>query len=192
MVLKYILLCAWLGLVFLGLSRLNDFSQTPGKSSEVPFKFPSHSTLASRSKKPLLLVFIHPKCVCSRATVSELEKLIPHLSNIEVKVIFNQFSGRDIAWTKNDLWVRAEKIKGIEMILDERSRETQMFKVETSGHTFLFDEKGELVFSGGITPARGHEGESNGQMMIKKWIKTRANMSTFEKVFGCELFGIKS
>ena len=34
------------------------------------------------------------------------------------------------------------------------------------GHVLLYDKNGALVFSGGVTPARGHEGDSIGNSMI--------------------------
>ena len=106
------------------------------------------------------------------------------LNGVDVKVIINQTQGRDIASVK--------KIEGVEFVSDNGGYEAKLFQVYTSGHSFLFDENRKLIFSGGLTPGRGHEGLNQGQLVIKKWLRDRSFFYEFEKVFGCEQFGSKS
>lgn len=189
---KKIFLIIWIGLVMGGLWSLENFSGSAGKSTRAPASLPLESRLVSKSGKPLFLVFIHPKCSCSHATYIELKKLKPYLQGVEVKVIFNLFDQQSTDWSKTDLWEKFSSLPDVEMVIDSKSRETKIYQVTTSGHAFLYDEKLRLVFSGGLTPSRGHEGQTNGQIFVKSWLKNRSSQSFIEKVFGCDFFGIQS
>lgn len=138
--------------------------------------------------RPVFLVFVHPKCSCSKATITELSKLMPSLEGVSVKIIFNQYA-KDEDWVRGELWQQALKIEGAEMISDFGGKITAEYGVKTSGHSFLFDENGKQIFSGGLTIARGHEGASAGAEFLKQWKKQQKKETFFERVFGCEHFG---
>ena len=58
----------------------------------------------------------------------------------------------------------------------------------TSGHALLFDRDGHLLFSGGITPARGHEGDNFGASAIAARLAGRPAPAE-TPVFGCPIAG---
>ncbi len=49
---------------------------------------------------------------------------------------------------------------------DADGREARHFGAATSGQTLLYDERGTLVFSGGITGARAHAGDNVGRQSL--------------------------
>jgi hypothetical protein len=60
------------------------------------------------------------------------------------------------------------------------------FGALTSGHTVVYDPSGRLLFSGGITSARGHAGENMGSELILAQLARKTNPQT-HAVFGCPL-----
>ena len=59
----------------------------------------------------------------------------------------------------------------------------------TSGHALLFDRDGRLLFRGGITPARGHEGDNFGASAIAARLAGRPARAE-APVFGCPIAGL--
>lgn len=94
-------------------------------------------------------------------------------------------SGSD--WDETTLRVSAATIPGVKMLSDVDGVEARRFGAETSGHTLLFDRNGHLLFNGGITHWRGHDGANAGERAIVSLINHQpaARSSTF--VFGCSL-----
>lgn len=52
----------------------------------------------------------------------------------------------------------------------------------------LFDSEGDLLFSGGITPSRGHEGANVGTRRIVDLVERGDTDRNVANVFGCGLF----
>jgi hypothetical protein len=73
------------------------------------------------------------------------------------------------------------------VLRDEGGREGSRFAVGTSGGVVLYDTRGRLLFRGGITAARGHEGDSFGQERIASLLTTGAADRADAPVFGCAL-----
>ncbi len=70
----------------------------------------------------------------------------------------------------------------------EDGDEARRFGAATSGHVMLYDAAGRLHFSGGITPARGHEGDSLGRDAVIDLIEAyRSAGRRCSPVFGCPL-----
>ena len=72
-------------------------------------------------------------------------------------------SGAPDGWADSDIARDAAAIPGVLTFRDEDGDEARRFGAATSGHVMLYDAAGRLHFSGGITPARGHEGDSLGR-----------------------------
>ena len=91
------------------------------------------------------LMFVHPKCPCSRASVSELAVLLAHSAgNLRSQIIFLKPPGKDDSWTHTDLWRDASKLPATVVISDVRGRETSLFRVAVSGETVIYDAAGNL------------------------------------------------
>ncbi len=114
-----------------------------------------------------LVVALHPKCPCSRATVAELSRLLTHApSAVRTHILVVRPTGAPEGFEHTDLWRTAGTIPGASLRVDPGGRVAALFGAQSSGHVVLFDEHGLLRFEGGITAARGHEGGSDGQDAI--------------------------
>ena len=51
------------------------FKGDPQATTGIVPQWPAESTIARLTERPTLVLFLHPKCPCSRATVGELERL---------------------------------------------------------------------------------------------------------------------
>jgi len=92
-------------------------------------------------------------------------------------------------WEIAGLWESVANMPGVKLSVDNDGIEARRFGSSTSGHVMLYNTQGQLVFSGGITAARGHSGENDGRSAIVALL-TQGQAATDETpVFGCQLFG---
>lgn len=175
----------WVGLVVLSIGLINWYATVPGKNS-TSVRIPAGTKLLPE-KNPRLLVFLHPKCLCSEATMTELQNLLPELRDIDVTVVFRELENNS-DWMKGTLFERAKKTKGISIVIDGKGEEAKLFGAHTSGHAVLTTTNGLIAFSGGLTPSRGHTGESAGKDFLLSWNRSRAPASFITDIFGCNLF----
>jgi hypothetical protein len=169
-----------------GFHELMLYSGSPGKSSTILGAWPSSSKL-SRPKHDHIVMFIHPGCSCSKASVSELSRLMSKASDLTVQVVVMKSAKLEKLFDKNPLIEAVKKIPRTKIIYDQDGIEANLFHAETSGLTNLYNKKAELVFTGGLTMARGHEGGSEGKDAILSYLQgQQAKKSSL--VFGCNIF----
>jgi hypothetical protein len=120
--------------------------------------------------------------------MDELAQVVARIQNkASIYVLFYTPSGSSHDWENTDLRHIAEKIPSVNVLSDVDGVEAQRFGAETSGHTFLFDRNGRLLFSGGITASRGHSGNNAGESSIVSLISGGTNGRPNTLVFGCSL-----
>ena len=118
--------------------------------------FPRKSAVRLVSDKLTLVLFAHPHCPCTRASLHELDGLLAETQNrVSVTVVFTIPDGVTADWEQGDLWNSATSIPGLRVIRDQGGGEAHRFDVEGSGHVLLYAPSGKLLFSGGITASRG-------------------------------------
>lgn len=179
----------WLVLIGAGLGYIWSYQNTPGGPGVPPAEWPAASRIQTTAQLPTLVLMIHPHCPCSRATIGELALLMAHaqgLMNVNVLFITPREFSED--WGKTDLWNSAQSIPGVKVMIDQDGVEAGLFKSLTSGQAMLYDTSRRLVFSGGITAARGHAGDNEGRAAILSWLTTGAAATKQTAVFGCPLF----
>jgi len=133
-----------------------------------------------------VLVFIHPHCPCSRATLRELERDLAAGAPAAVHVFFVQPRGADSGFEKGPLWDQASAIKGVKLHVDAGGVFAAQLGATLSGHVLVFDAAGERTFAGGITPARAHEGESGARQAFIASLASDSRQAT-TTTFGCLL-----
>jgi hypothetical protein len=136
-----------------------------------------------------LVLALHPMCPCSRATIGELSRLMTN-DHVQAYVLFVRPTGVPIGWEHTDLWDAAAAIPGVTVMADEQGAWSGRFGALTSGQTYAYDASGQLLFSGGITAARGHMGDNAGSDAIIRILCGRsrdATAFTSAPVFGCPL-----
>lgn len=176
----------WLVVVGLGTGMLWKYSNTPNPDPSPPAHWPATTTIPRANGHATLVMFVHPRCSCTVASMGELAVLMAHCQGlVNAHVVFFRPSGSREDWTHSDLWRAAAIIPGVTVQADEDGREAQLFHAETSGHTALYDAQGQLVFDGGITASRGHSGDNAGRDAITAWLHGQTLEHTQTPVFGC-------
>ncbi|HEX8139221.1 MAG TPA: hypothetical protein VF544_16780 [Pyrinomonadaceae bacterium] len=179
----------WLVAVCFGLSVLWGYESTPGVSAQPPRAWPSDSSIPRAQGSATLVMMAHPHCPCTRASIGELASLMAHTEgHLKAYVLFLKPEALSDGWERTDLFESARSIPGVTALVDADGREAQRFHSATSGQTMLYDGEGRLLFTGGITGARGHSGDNAGRSAIESLVRTGAAEQSESLVFGCPLF----
>jgi hypothetical protein len=93
----------------------------------------------------------------------------------------------DEAWTHSDLWRSAQAIPGVHVQEDVDGAEAARFGAYTSGQVVLYAANGALLFRGGMTGSRGHEGDNAGEERIISLVTRGTSDSDHSSVYGCSL-----
>ena len=186
--LELLLAAAWLIVVGIGLIHFQHYNATAGGFGQVEDAWPDNSRLRHPGSGKTLLMFAHPRCPCTRASLKELALALADIDcDIKATVVFFRPDGADAGWTDTDLVCRAAEIKGLKIIWDDGGRLADLYRVETSGHVLVFDQDGALLFSGGITSMRGHEGSNGGFDALVHSLTDSSARAGDSPVFGCPL-----
>ncbi|NNJ26298.1 RedB protein [Alienimonas chondri] len=153
----------WFSVVADGVSRLWDYSSAPGQAAIAADSFPNGTTFEPAGPDGRLLMFLHPKCPCSRASVSELARILSAAdAPPDTVAVFFTPADAGPEWPRTDLWRAAAAIPQVSCIADPGGRLADQFGAATSGTSLYYDGEGRRTFSGGVTAGRGHCGDSLG------------------------------
>jgi hypothetical protein len=179
----------WLCGVGSGLYVLWAYENRPGTAANAPGAWPSASALTRSADAPTLVFVAHPQCTCTRASLDELAEILARATtHPRTYILFLKPSTVDASWEQTDLWKRASALRNVTVVRDDEGVEAHRFGVETSGQTFLYDDRGALIFSGGITGSRGHEGDNAGELSLVALLSHTEPQKRDTSVFGCPLF----
>jgi hypothetical protein len=179
----------WLTGVVSGLWVVWAYENRPGVGATAPHGWPARTALTPASDGPTLLFVAHPQCTCTRASLDELAEVLARASNHpKTYVLFLRPSVFETGWEQTDLWRRAASLPNVTVLRDDDGAEARQFGVETSGQTLLYDSRGALIFSGGITGSRGHAGENAGEAALVTLLTRGHADRSGASVFGCPLF----
>ena len=182
-------LIGWAVLLIAGLAAMAVRDLRPGALGPVPVCWPAASRLVRDRERLTLLLFAHPHCPCTVATLRELERILAHGSErVRAEVVFCVPDGAPADWERTDLWRQASSIPGLGVCADRGGHESRLFGAGTSGTALLYDERGGLRFQGGLTGARGHEGDNAGKSAVLGCLQAAPTCSVAVPVFGCPLF----
>lgn len=189
-----VVIAPWCCLLFVSwyfVERYDFNVNQPAPSGVVP-NWPSNSALQRSPDRATLVLFLHPKCPCSRATIRELKKLLASTATTQslapdLFVVATIPPSADESWLNTDTIAQSEQIGGARLYIDRAGQEAARFGATTSGMVMLFDTSGALRFNGGITISRGHEGDSTGCDWLAELIRGGRCDSIELPVFGCRL-----
>jgi hypothetical protein len=183
------LVTVWLAGAIGGLFIVWSYDNAPGIAARASNSWPAETTLARATDRPTLVLLAHPQCSCTRATLGELTEALARAKWLpKTYVVFLKPSSMPDGWEKTELWNTASALPNVTVVADEDGREADRFGAVTSGQTFLYDARGALLFSGGITGARGHAGDNAGRSSIVALLNRAGALTTSTNVFGCSLF----
>ena len=188
------LLTLWAGALLAGFAFLMDYSHAAGPAADAGPHWPDSAGITPSEGQGALVLFAHPRCPCTRATLGEFERLLRHVrGDVEAHVVFLRPEGRGQAWVEaSDLWQRAAGWPYAQVHVDPSGQEARRFGAYTSGQVLYYDAEGRLRFDGGITASRGHEGQNKGRQALHQLITTGAASTHSTPVFGCALYSSAS
>jgi hypothetical protein len=179
----------WLLMICTGLGLLWSYGGTSGVAAAAPGQWPADSRVSRAADRATLVMLAHPRCPCTRASLGELARLMAQAhGRVTAYVIFVKPAEFPDGWEKTDLLVGASAIPGVTVVRDDGGVEAGRFRAATSGQTMLYDANGKLIFSGGITSARGHEGDNAGRAAVVSLLGADGAGQEATPVFGCPLF----
>ena len=108
---------------------------------------------------------------------------------MQTQIVFYEPLSMDSAWVRGDLWGRANALPGVAVISDPGGGLIKAAGTFTSGQTLLYASSGELLFKGGITASRGHEGDNAGRSALLAIIEKNQPDQKETFVFGCSIWG---
>lgn len=185
---KGLLMFIWLSTLAGGFYWLLEYKNTPGATAEPPKRWPQASILSRDSRQPTLLLFLHPHCDCSYASLHELKDLLGEISVRPcIYVLFASPDSVEDTWHQTGLFEEAKTLKNVNVVVDRGDQERQRFRSWTSGQVLLYDANGELQYNGGITRARGVRGDNPGRHSIRQLLKGSQSEGPDSPVLGCPL-----
>ncbi|MEK2689138.1 hypothetical protein AAAA73_08620 [Bdellovibrio sp. GT3] len=172
-----------------GFFLFEKFSFTPGEQQDAPDRYPSSLSETYLDKQvPTLFVFAHPKCTCTQATLNELSRLKEKVGTQMAVKVFISYDPQD-SFDGQQIEKQARAIANIDVKTDLNRSVARSMGALTSGQTVLYAPEGNLLFQGGITISRGHEGSSPGALQIERIVTGPFIKTQFARTptFGCHL-----
>ncbi|WP_425615840.1 hypothetical protein NA78x_005772 [Anatilimnocola sp. NA78] len=189
----WLLVAGWVVVVTAGSAGLQTYKARAGASPDKIARVPGELLTEQNARGCTLVMFAHPQCACTRASLNELAVLLARNPNLApAKVVFSAPTGSDASWRESDLVMQAEGLSGVQVQWDTNQRLADELGIRTSGQVVLFDRKGEVLFTGGVTTLRGHEGWSNGHNAILAASRGEVASASSTPVFGCSLHAVST
>jgi hypothetical protein len=180
----------WLLAIGAGYAVILKYQTNRGDVGDTPKQWPSQSALVLDPRRSTLIMFAHPQCPCTRASVEELNRLLVQCpGKVTAQVWFTKPDQFSDDWTQGSLWRSVAAIPSVTVHEDVGGIQAALFGAETSGYVVLYDPRGKLLFHGGITGSRGHAGDNAGQQTLISLITQQAAALSQTPVYGCSLIG---
>jgi hypothetical protein len=165
-----------------------QYSFTAGVSADAPVRWPGDGLVKLNQRGPTLVMFAHPHCPCTRASMAELERILAKSpESVKPWIVFYKPADADDSWEKTDLCRWAERIPGAQIVFDPDAAEARRFAASTSGEVVVYNTDGQLQFNGGITASRGHEGDSAGKSAVLEMLNHGSTGYQATPVYGCSI-----
>jgi hypothetical protein len=184
-------LVLWALAVGAGWAGMSSYEfQVVDHASTPPAQWPE-ALIERSSDRPALVICLHPKCPCSQATLSELERLLakPAVAAMRpmVLAVITMPTDADDSWTNSAHVERCRRLPEARVEFDRGGVIAAAFGAVTSGEVLLFDSAGKRQFAGGVTASRGHEGSSVGGDALAALLEGLQPETASTPVFGCRL-----
>jgi hypothetical protein len=178
----------WLLAVGTGTVLILDYENASGSTGSAPKQWVSGTSIPLDPTRDTLILFAHPRCPCTRASLEELNRLLAQSDGkIVAHVLFFRPPNYPADWTRTELWRTAASIPGVTVQEDVNDAIARKFGAETSGYVLFYNPQGKLLFRGGITGSRGHAGDNAGESAIISLAMGKAAGVTQTPVYGCSL-----
>lgn len=187
-ILRSALALVWLCVVGAGFAIILNYQVASGTAGPTPQRWPAGTPIALDARRDTLILFAHPHCPCTRASLEELNRLLARSQGaVAAHVVFYRPSEFPTNWTRTDLWHSAAALPGVSVREDVDGQLARRLGAETSGYVLLYDPQGQLLFKGGITESRGHAGDNVGEDSIIALLAGKSGALDQTLVYGCSL-----
>src|SRR5882757_6040872 len=103
--LRIALCLLWLLAAGAGFAVILSYQNASGRVGITPEHWPSGTQLALDSKRDTLVMFAHPQCPCTRASMEELNRLLARCrEQVAAHVVFVKPEIFSNDWVQADLW----------------------------------------------------------------------------------------
>ncbi|MBX3438799.1 MAG: hypothetical protein KF861_14995 [Planctomycetaceae bacterium] len=178
----------WGAVTIAGLLLLTIFAHEAGPAGSPPPTWRNGTELPNASRRFTLLMFVHPRCSCTRASLEQLARIqARHPERLQIHLIIYAPEHSTVDWTRTHQWDMAHRIPGAAVSLDPLGTTARRYGAETSGHVVLYDKGGRFCFAGGLTAGRGHDGDSQGADAVLAHLQGQKRAPARTPVFGCLL-----
>ena len=124
----------WALAVAIGLYALELHGASPGRSGVAVGRWPARSRIHLASGRPTMVVAVHPLCPCTRATVSELARLLTRCAGqVEVYLLIFVPERAGHGWGPTAGLRRLAAMPGVHLLDDPAGEEADCFGARTSG-----------------------------------------------------------
>lgn len=180
----------WLAAVISGNIYLANYHNKAGpRIEELVLEWPS-TELELDQEIPTVVVAIHPQCPCSTATAAELNRILCRYGKavrLYVLVYYPSQMSADPSWDQSMTMNAFRIIPSAAFIKDLDGSIALKFHMLTSGHSRVYSPENKLLFCGGITLSRAHEGDNIASAGMLSALRKQANTLEKHVVFGCRL-----
>lgn len=166
------------------------YKLTAGDAGVTPTTWPADTKLARSSAVPTVYLFAHPRCACTLASLAELRRIISRATTpVRYVVVFELPEQSQPSFLAGDAWDVAGSLADVERVVDGGGEEGRRFGALTSGHVVAYAPAGGLLFSGGITAARGHQGDNPAEERLVAALETATTVDQPRTlpIYGCAL-----
>jgi hypothetical protein len=178
----------WLLVLSSGFGSLIAYQMRAGVPASAPGAWPAGTGFGFDPQRINLVMFAHPKCPCTDASLEELKVIMTRgHGRISATVCFLDPAGVPAGWVQTRLFRDAKAIPGLNVLVDVKGALAGTFGAMTSGQVLAYDGKGRRVFAGGITGSRGHSGDNRGRDLVLALASGEASGPGQAPVYGCAL-----
>jgi hypothetical protein len=177
----------WMAIAGVGLALIASHDSKAGRRAIVPAAWSSELGLPEQDGRPLVVVAVHPRCPCTPSTIDAIRDATARAqAEPRIIAIVMTPSSQGPDWAGGESLAKLREI-GAQINIDLDGAGAARLGATTSGHVIVFAADGTRVFSGGVTPSRGHVGECNGTTALEASLRGRRPHIAETPVFGCEL-----
>jgi hypothetical protein len=184
-----VLLTAWAIAVVGASGMLLRYEQTPG-AGDGGRRWPAGAPITLDGRKLTVVVVVHPRCPCTRATLHAIRDLVeeyPDAAGFHFALFCPANAGDE--WTQSPNAQLAALVRGADLCKDTDGELCRLLGASTSGTVMVFDHSGANLFTGGVTPSRGHEGDNPGLDALRQLLSGEPLAVRSTPVFGCSIVG---
>lgn len=194
----------WVGVLWgvtlaLGLAWLAWYGTRPAPAQAMPATWPADLLGPRLGPGAELVVFVHPRCPCTRASLAELADLRHNLERdgvaLQLTAVVYRPASAPADWAPSEHTqpdAVADAIAPLtpqRVVVDRAGALTAAGGVSGSGTVWAYAADGSAVFVGGLTPSRGHRGITTAHAALHAALQTgRAPAVPLEyPVYGCPI-----